>query len=81
MNTRQALNFVAGLLSGAVAGAAVALLLAPQSGADLKQAIVDQVNELRELGRKAYQERHQALESQYKEAIRIPIPLDQGEGA
>jgi gas vesicle protein len=76
MNKNQAISFVAGLLSGAVVGGMVAMLLAPRSGGDARQAIVDRVNEIIDMGKQARLERHQELEAQYQEAIRIPLPVE-----
>ncbi len=77
MDKNQAVNFVIGLLSGAVVGAGIAVLLAPQSGADVRQSMSDKVNEIVEAGRQARAARRQELESQYREAIRIPLTLEQ----
>lgn len=81
MNKYEALNFVAGLLSGALVGAAAVLLLTPQSGTDIRQTIANKAKEIVEAGKQARIERQQALEAQYKAAIRIPLPLDQEEAA
>ncbi len=77
MNKQEAIHFALGLASGALVGASVVLVVTPQSGAELRQAMVDKKNELIELGRQARLERRRELEQQYKEAIRIPLPVDQ----
>ena len=77
MNKYQVISFAAGLLSGAVVGGLIGTLLAPQSGSDARQTIVDKVNEIIQAGKQARVERRKELETQYKEAIQIPLPTDQ----
>ena len=77
MNKSQVISFAAGLLSGFIVGGTIGTLLAPLSGNDARQAIVDKVNEIIQSGKQARFERRQELEAQYKEAIRIPLPIDQ----
>jgi gas vesicle protein len=77
MNRYQVISFAAGLLSGAAVGGLIGTLLAPQSGNDARQAIVDKVNEIVQAGKQARFERRKQLETQYKEAIQIPLPADQ----
>jgi gas vesicle protein len=77
MNKHQVISFAAGLLSGAVVGGLVGTLLAPLSGNDARQAIIDKANEIVESGRQARLERHNELTAQYKAAIQIPLPVDQ----
>ena len=79
MKANQAISFVAGLLSGSIAGAAVVLLLAPQSGLETRQTIGSKVNEIIEAGKQAISERRQELREQYETAIQIPIPLAESE--
>ena len=47
-------GFVTGLLCGAAIGAAVGLLLAPRSGAELRRTLADSAERLREKGRETY---------------------------
>jgi hypothetical protein len=74
MDGERVINFIAGLLSGAIVGAAVAILLAPQSGTEIRKGVTDKVNQLIALGRQARSERRQELQAQYTEAIQIPLP-------
>lgn len=76
MNRYQVASFVAGLLSGAVVGGTIGILLAPQSGQDARQTIVNRVDGIIQAGKQARLERHRELEEQYKEAIHIPLPVD-----
>ena len=77
MNRYQIASFAAGLLSGAIVGGTIGMLLAPQSGENARQAIVDKVDDIIQAGNQARFERRKELEAQYKEAIRIPLPVDQ----
>ena len=43
-------GFVTGLLCGAAIGAAIGLLLAPRSGAEMRRTLVDSADRLREKG-------------------------------
>ena len=77
MNQNRIQSFVLGLLSGTLVGAAIVILIAPQSGADLRQSIAQKANEILESGREAIAERRQALQTEYKvQTTRIQIPLD-----
>jgi len=77
MNENRILSFVLGLLSGTIVGAAVVILITPQSGSDLRQNIAQKANEILESGREAIAERREALQSEYKvRTTRIQIPLD-----
>ena len=77
MNQNRFLSFVLGLLSGSIVGAALVVLLTPQSGSELRAGITEKVNELVASGREAIAERRQALQAEYKaQTTRIEIPLD-----
>jgi gas vesicle protein len=77
MNQNRILSFVLGLLSGSIVGAALVILLTPQSGSELRQGIVARYNEILESGREAIAERRQALRAEYKaQTTHIRIPLD-----
>ena len=77
MDRYQMISFTAGLLSGAVVGGLIGTLLAPQSGNEARKTIIAKVDEIKQAGKQARFERRQKLETQYKEAIRIPLPTDQ----
>lgn len=61
---RKIFAFLAGLLLGILAGGVAALLLAPQSGPELKRRIQDGVQHLVEEGKSAAEARRLELESQ-----------------
>lgn len=61
---RKVFAFLAGLLIGALTGGIVAILLAPQSGAELQQKIQDGVQRLVEEGKSAAEARRLELETQ-----------------
>jgi len=77
MSLRQVLNFIGGLLGGFAVGAAVVLLLAPNSGSETRQQISDKYREIIDAGQTAANERMQMLRQEYQAAIRIPVPLDE----
>ena len=54
MDTDRIVSFFVGLLSGSVVGAAVVLLLAPHSGSQTRQLVVDTANEILEAGRQGF---------------------------
>jgi gas vesicle protein len=75
----KTLDFLGGLLLGALVGASVALLLAPQAGADTQAALRARVDGVLEEGRRAAAERRAELEAQFAEAKRVvrpPAPLN-----
>lgn len=76
---KKVLSFIGGLLSGAIVGAAVVILLAPQSGAETRQRVVAKWNEIIDAGRQAVLEQRQALRGEYETAIRIPVPIAETE--
>ena len=76
---KRVLSFIGGLLSGAIVGAAVVILLAPQSGADTRQRIVAKYEEIVDAGRRAILERRQSLRGEYEAAIRIPVPITEAD--
>jgi gas vesicle protein len=76
---RRVLSFIGGLLSGAIVGAAVVILLAPQSGADTRQRIVAKYEEIVDAGRQAILERRQSLRKEYEAAIQIPVPITEAD--
>ena len=80
MKPSQVINFVVGLLSGSIVGAAVVILLAPQSGLETRQLVSSKVNEIIDSGKHVVAERRQELRSQYNAAIQIPLPPDEPQG-
>ena len=73
----KTLDFLGGLLLGALVGASVAILLAPKSGADTQAALRARVDGVIEEGRRAAAERRAELEAQFAEAKRVvrpPVP-------
>jgi hypothetical protein len=79
MRPTQFLNFVGGLLSGAIVGAAVAMLLAPQSGMETRRQVTDRFQGIMDAGKQAMAERRQQLRTEYEEAIRIRLPIGEPE--
>lgn len=61
---RKLLNFLAGLICGALVGGVVAILLAPYSGSDLQGRIRAQAQDLVDKGRQAAMEKRTELETQ-----------------
>lgn len=65
---RKAVDFVTGLLLGALVGAAAGLILAPQSGPDLRRFIRHRLDETLEGFRLGMEERQAELRRQFVEA-------------
>jgi gas vesicle protein len=74
MDQKQVLSFVIGLLSGSIVGAALVILLAPQSGPETRRSVTDKVNEILNAGKQAIAERRQELVQEYQTRIQIPLP-------
>ena len=73
----KTLDFLGGLLLGALVGASVAMLLAPRAGAETQAALRARVDGVIEDGRRAAAERRAELEAQFAEAkrvVRMPAP-------
>jgi gas vesicle protein len=64
------LMFGGGLLFGAMVGAGLVLLLAPQSGVETRQLIQERVQDILEEGRLAAEERRQELQAQLEDLKR-----------
>lgn len=62
-------SFVAGFALGALAGAVVSLLMAPQSGEETRQIIKDRAIELKDKGEETFEETKRKAESAYKDAL------------
>ena len=61
---RKFFSFLAGVLAGAVVGAAAAILLAPYSGSELQDQIRSRAQALIEEGKRAAADRRAELEAQ-----------------
>lgn len=62
-------SFVAGLALGALAGAVVSLLMAPQSGEETRQIIKDRAIELKDKGSETFDETKRKAELAYQDAL------------
>lgn len=62
-------SFVAGFAIGALAGAVVSLLMAPQSGEETRQIIKDRAIELKDKGDETFEETKRKAEIAYKDAL------------
>jgi gas vesicle protein len=71
---RRAFSFLIGLLSGAMVGAAVAILLAPTSGQELQERVRIRVEGLIEEGKRSAAARRIELETQL-EAFKRGAPV------
>jgi gas vesicle protein len=69
------IDFLGGLMVGAVIGGAVGLLLAPQSGSDLQQKIRERIQMVIEEGRRAAADRRAELEAQFAQSKQIVRPV------
>ncbi|TET49959.1 MAG: YtxH domain-containing protein [Anaerolineales bacterium] len=74
---RKAFSFLVGIAAGAVVGAVTAMLLAPESGAELQQRIRQRAASLMEEGKRAADLRRSELETQLEAFKRgTPITID-----
>ncbi len=62
-------TFIMGFTIGALAGAVVSLLMAPQTGEETRQLIKDRAIELKEKGAESYEETKRKAEIAYKDAV------------
>lgn len=62
-------SFLMGFTVGALAGAIVSLLMAPQSGEETRQVLKEKAIELKEKGAETYEDTKQRAETAYKDAI------------
>lgn len=67
------LAFGGGLLLGAMVGAGLVLLLAPQSGVETRQLIQDRVQDILDEGRVAAEVRRQELQARFED-LKRPSP-------
>lgn len=68
---KRMMNFLTGVISGALVGATVALLLTPASGEELRSQIQDRAITLQEEVKEAAAARRAELEEQL-ETLRVP---------
>lgn len=74
---RKVISFLAGLLAGAMVGAAAAILLAPYSGSELQGQVRARVQALIEEGRRAAAARRAEMEAQLEAFKRgAPVTID-----
>ena len=66
------LRFLFGFVAGTGLGFAAGLLLAPESGDDLKSSVRDKIDQVKEEGRLAAERRRVELEAEYATAKRVP---------
>ncbi|GEM_PF-340378 len=66
--------FLSGFVLGALAGAAVAALMAPQAGTELQAQIRQRLEAIAEEGRRAAAERRAELEAQFAQARQFQKP-------
>ena len=71
---RRFMNFLAGVLCGALVGAVTALLLAPTSGEELQSRIGDQMKSMSDEIRAAYENRMAQLEAELASLKKPPKP-------
>lgn len=71
---KKAFSFLAGLVTGAVVGAAAAILLAPYSGPELQDRVRTRARGLIEEGRRAAAARRAELQAQL-EAFKAGTPV------
>lgn len=68
------LRFAGGLVVGAAVGTVIGRLVAPSSGQDLQQRIVDFRDEIIEAGVQAEQETRSALQAEFNQARQFGSP-------
>lgn len=66
----SSMNFLFGVLVGAVAGAGVALLLAPKSGAELRSDLGHQMNTMKDTASRRIREMKDRAGAAYNDATR-----------
>jgi len=57
-------SFINGFLMGAIGAAAIALLLTPKSGEEMREELKHEVDDILDEGRRASQQRQRELEDQ-----------------
>ena len=79
MDKQDFSSFIGGLFCGSLVGAAVVVLLTPQSGKDLRQSITEKINEIIAAGKEAVTARRKELTEEYEASLRIPIVIKKEE--
>jgi gas vesicle protein len=73
----KAIRFLTGLTLGMLAGAVAGIMLAPESGDQLRRMLSDRFRAILDEGRQAAAERRAELQQQFAEAKRLrPLPPD-----
>ncbi|MBM4459487.1 MAG: YtxH domain-containing protein [Chloroflexi bacterium] len=67
----KVINFIGGLILGALVGAVVVLMLTPQSGQDVQASLQTRLNAIVEEGRRAAADRRAELEAQFAQARQV----------
>jgi gas vesicle protein len=67
----KTLRFIGGLTLGAVAGAAGAMLLAPQSGTRTRDQIKSRVDEIVDAGKQAQRDREHELQEYWEQQVNV----------
>ncbi|MCC7354032.1 MAG: YtxH domain-containing protein [Anaerolineae bacterium] len=65
---RKLMDFLSGLVAGALVGGAIGLLLSPQPGSETQQGLRARVTEIIEEGKRAAAQRRAELEAELAEA-------------
>ncbi len=65
---RKLLDFLTGLIVGALVGGAIGLFLSPQPGSETQQTLRARINEIIEEGKRAAAQRRAELEAELAEA-------------
>jgi gas vesicle protein len=79
MNKDEVLSLVAGLVCGGLVGAAVVILVTPQSGPDTRERIAGKFRDIVAAGKQAAADRRHELQQEYQARIRIPLPVAEPE--
>jgi gas vesicle protein len=74
---RKLFSFLLGFLTGALVGAPIAMLLAPEAGEMTRQGIQLRMDQIVEEGKRAAAERRTELESQLEQLKRGKAPAPQ----
>jgi gas vesicle protein len=72
---QRTLRFGSGLIFGAAIGTAISVLLAPQSGEELKAELADRLEEAKRAGEEAELLETERLKRLYREAVHNPTAL------